>query len=147
MLRRCALVLPLAALVACSSSGPGGGGTGGPGGGGGGGATPAISELAFAPPTLAVSTTSAVKLDVKLTFTDADGDVVAMGGQAKYESGAEGDLGRTTITGATQGMKAGQVTVSLQVSATHEDKITFTLFLIDKAGHESNRVVGSVEIK
>jgi hypothetical protein len=133
------LFASLLSLVSCSSS------TDGPSGASGGGA-PSILEITMQPARVQVSA-QPVQVNAQIKFTDPEGDIEAAAGEAVFASGDKVQIPRTVVTGSTQGRKDGILIFALALAVTHADTVSFTLWVIDKAGHESNRGKATLEIE
>jgi hypothetical protein len=106
-------------------------------GDGGSASAPTLSQLELEPTSVAVGQNAAIAGTV--AFADADGDVAEVGMTVVLPDGRAQDVARTAVTG-TDGLEAGTLQLSLQLTPPAAGIYTLEVFVIDEAGHESNRV-------
>jgi hypothetical protein len=104
------------------------------------GTPPVISNLVYSPKTIAVG--QATTISGTVDFTDIDGDVdkIAITLSA---AGQTQTLPETTVQN-TSGVKQGTLNFALEVGTASAGTAQFSVALIDKAGNESNALMGAV---
>ncbi len=125
---RLALVLAFAPVVAACDSGDEG-------------TAPVISNLAINPVTLTTGQQSTVT--GSLNFEDPEAGVVQFGIDVILPGGALQSLPLSDVQGST-GLTAGTVSIAVLLIPPHVGSYRFDIWLVDDAGHESNRLTDSL---
>lgn len=106
------------------------------------GTPPAIAQLAVTP--AQVTAGQAVPITGSFTFTDEDGDITQLGAALIAPSSARQEAPLLDVTGQTMA-PAGALTFQLVVAPPSAGSYQLEVWLLDDAGHTSNRLTAGLD--